>query len=65
MHQGKVEIGPLQVHKRPHSQRWVSTCSRAGWAGFQGEAGRALRDRMDARVADVHPPTTEMQSVAI
>ena len=31
--QGKVEIGPLQVHKRPHSQRWVSTCSRAGWAG--------------------------------
>ena len=33
IHQGKVEIGPLQVHKRPHSQRWVSTCSRAGWAG--------------------------------
>ena len=32
-YQGKVEIGPLQVHKRPHSQRWVSTCSRAGWAG--------------------------------
>ena len=33
IHQGKVDIGPLQVHKRPHSQRWVSTCSRAGWAG--------------------------------
>ena len=67
MHQGKVEIGPLQVHKRPHSQRWVtlSTCSRAGWAGFQGEAGRALRDRMDARVADVHPPSAGLQSVAM
>ena len=38
---------------------------QSGLGGGQDEAGRALRDRMDARVADVHPPTTGMHSVAM
>ena len=38
---------------------------QGGLGEFQGEAGRALRDRMDARVADVHPPSAGLQSVAM
>ena len=38
---------------------------QGGLGGFQGEAGRTLLDRTEARVADVHPPSAGLQSVAM